>query len=1136
MSDIPGATNALPGVFTLVQTQAAGAAIPGGSRVTAMIGQGQTNGTIVAQAQGGGLDGLDPTYTSTSGSDGRHFLITGAPLIPNRTTLFLNGIPLVGMESVITATTTFSNQFQYLLDPETGEILLQSAYIVNQGGAFYVPLSTNVGLGVINGLTLVDVNAPPETWTVRCIAVQRNSMNQPIGGTAQFIAIGSVSGAQVDANGNPIIWMVANGSAPSILSFGILAGSGITNTGASTVTGDVGTYPTTTETGFGTLTINGTNHMGDSVTQAAKTALTAAYNNAQALPGAVTIPTDLNGQTLTPGVYSSLSGTFMNTGTLTLNGAGNYTFQMATTLITAASSTVVLTGGATAANITWAVGSSATLGTSSHLEGSILALTSITATTGATVNGSLLAQNGAVTLDTNTITATATPSTSPSGTVSNGILKFSISETQVMNVVVSPFVPGDAFTIIVNSGVLLKNDALTATYIPVANINAPTLTQGLNQVVTQFGTPSLDNSLSLGAQLFYANGASSLICVQAAPPLPRRTFFNLSPSVNAASTNDDDFIFPLPVGVVPAFDDDIYFFVTNNSTQVETQLLPNKQTYYTLGTAGNPTQNQFIMSNAPAPTGFSYFYTVIQSFETVVSGYDGYIAPINSALPNQGAFSSSVTFDNTYIGLELKVIDAVNFANINTYTVTNVVNGVLYVTGPVPLANFTNQNPTTFELIDPVDGLPVTGGSGTDGVLTIAGAGLGNLTSTAVDFSPFNSKLNINGYQLQINGSANNDGLYYIVGFDSITNTLTLQTTVVSEHNLRYEVINPALESNYIVVNHNVVPNGYGLSVSLVDNRDATFYDAGWINALAALETVECDILVPLPNQTISVIFQNCVNHCIAMSNIVNKKERVLFIGAINGLTPANLTGAQLAAVEDLGPLEGIPGSNPSLILQANPQDLANYSVAAAYGDTYRVVYFYPDQIIVAVSSGNILIDGFYIAAAAAGYESADIIIQNPITNKVFSGFTILGNKTFSTLTLEQLAAAGVCTLQPVAGGGTVIWGITTSQSGFPEEQEVSIIFIRDRVAKTLRAAFKGFIGTPQDVNTAAALNTEAVETLNSLVGQGLLTAYTNLNVYQDTVDPRQWNVSVLVSPAFPINWIFITVNVGNLNLASSTG
>src|SRR5579864_1773420 len=166
MADIPGASNALPGPFTLVQTQSAAVAIPGGSRVTAMIGQGQANITVVAQAQGGGLDGLNPTYTSTSGADGRHFLLGQAPVISNRTTLFKNGIPLVVMESVITATTTFSFVFDYLLDITTGEILLQASHIVDQGGSSAVPLSSNVGQGSISTLTIVDTNAPPEVWTV----------------------------------------------------------------------------------------------------------------------------------------------------------------------------------------------------------------------------------------------------------------------------------------------------------------------------------------------------------------------------------------------------------------------------------------------------------------------------------------------------------------------------------------------------------------------------------------------------------------------------------------------------------------------------------------------------------------------------------------------------------------------------------------------------------------------------------------------------------------------------------------------------------------------------------------------------------------------------------------------------------
>lgn len=191
--------------------------------------------------------------------------------------------------------------------------------------------------------------------------------------------------------------------------FAVLAGTGITNTGTTAIFGDVGTFATTSETGFSTVTVNGVNHAGDVVTQAAKVALTAAYVAAQALPGATIIPTDLNGQVLAPGVYASTAGTFTNTGTLTLDGYGSTTgkwiFQAASTLITSSSSTMVLENGASAGQVVWAVGSSATLGTSSTLVGTILALTSITANTSAVVLGSLLAQNGAVTLAGNTITA-----------------------------------------------------------------------------------------------------------------------------------------------------------------------------------------------------------------------------------------------------------------------------------------------------------------------------------------------------------------------------------------------------------------------------------------------------------------------------------------------------------------------------------------------------------------------------------------------------------------------------------------------------------------------------------------------------------------------------------------------------------
>jgi hypothetical protein len=193
-------------------------------------------------------------------------------------------------------------------------------------------------------------------------------------------------------------------------SFAVLGGSGVTNTGTTVLNGNLGSYPTVSETGFPPGIVNGVDHAGDAVTQAAKIDLTARYVAAAALPGAITIPTDLNGQILAPGVYSSLSGTFSNSGTLTLDGyggSGTWTFQMSTTLVTSASSTVVLIGGAQASSVTWQVGSSATLGATSTLQGNVLALTSISTGNGAVVNGSLLARNGAVTLIGSTVTVAA---------------------------------------------------------------------------------------------------------------------------------------------------------------------------------------------------------------------------------------------------------------------------------------------------------------------------------------------------------------------------------------------------------------------------------------------------------------------------------------------------------------------------------------------------------------------------------------------------------------------------------------------------------------------------------------------------------------------------------------------------------
>ncbi|MDP3970862.1 MAG: ice-binding family protein [bacterium] len=190
--------------------------------------------------------------------------------------------------------------------------------------------------------------------------------------------------------------------------FAILAGSTVTNTGSSVITGDLGLSPGTSVTGFPPGTLDGTEHVADTTADQAKTDLVTAYNDAAGQTPVSTVPTELGGTTKTAGIYDSTSGTFGITGTLTLDAAGDpnavFIFQTASTLITAGASEVVLTNGAQACNVFWQVGSSATLGTDSTFKGNILALTSATLTNGASVEGSVLARNGAVTLDTNTVT------------------------------------------------------------------------------------------------------------------------------------------------------------------------------------------------------------------------------------------------------------------------------------------------------------------------------------------------------------------------------------------------------------------------------------------------------------------------------------------------------------------------------------------------------------------------------------------------------------------------------------------------------------------------------------------------------------------------------------------------------------
>ncbi len=238
----------------------------------------------------------------------------------------------------------------------------------------------------------------------------------------------------------------AGQTAPSLgsaQSYAVLGGSTVTNTGPSVITGDLGVSPGSAVTGFPPgIVVSGTIHAADAGALAAQTSLTTAYNSLVSQACTLDLTgQNLGGMTLTPGVYC-FSTSAQLTGTLTLNAQGNanavFIFKIGSTLTTASGSSVLLINGGNLCNTFWQVGSSATLGTTTSFVGNILALTSITLTTNASVAGRALARNGAVTLDSNTVNASVcqvTPSpacpvvTVNPGTLPNGTVGSAYSQT-----------------------------------------------------------------------------------------------------------------------------------------------------------------------------------------------------------------------------------------------------------------------------------------------------------------------------------------------------------------------------------------------------------------------------------------------------------------------------------------------------------------------------------------------------------------------------------------------------------------------------------------------------------------------------------------------------------------------------------
>jgi hypothetical protein len=218
-----------------------------------------------------------------------------------------------------------------------------------------------------------------------------------IGVAAGFAAF--LSGADVQAQ-------TSLGTAQS---YAVLGGSTVTNTGPSVIGGDLGVSPGSAVTGFppGILTPPGAIHAADAAAASAQASLTTQYNALVSAPCTLDLTgQDLGNRSLNPGTYC-FSTSAQLTGPLTLNAQGNpaaaFIFKIGSTLTTASGSSVSVINGGNQCGVMWQIGTSATLGTTTSFVGNLIALSSITLTTGANIIGRALARNGAVTLDTNNI-------------------------------------------------------------------------------------------------------------------------------------------------------------------------------------------------------------------------------------------------------------------------------------------------------------------------------------------------------------------------------------------------------------------------------------------------------------------------------------------------------------------------------------------------------------------------------------------------------------------------------------------------------------------------------------------------------------------------------------------------------------
>jgi hypothetical protein len=1030
------------------------------------MGEGLREETIVESAVGNGQDG-DANCSPTGLAASKFFSLRSAPVIRGRTELYLNSTLLSGVEQAIDEN-SFSKLFDYRLDTETGCIELQGASIGDQDGKNYSASSINVGNGLVIDGTCGNFDL-----------ISVLDANAP-----QERWTARASGIVRDSNGSPV---------PGLTTFTV---SGSVSGQLKNTSGQ----PYLFHDSYYTNTSGGASGSSDScldgfaVASSVDFGVGVAYSAAGDATPATTKYFQFSGDLVSQGQVlagdelcvdgyvgieitdlSYDSGTNKTTVTLKTDSLdssitiGSWDIR-ATNLFV--DDTTVAHDGITGLPVTAGQFSGKHIGKilmicSGDTTG-IYRIDSVTSSRRIRVSSYSDSTIGFPQLSDGNGDGYSEIGLTFNILETNGVLLFGIKSGTV------PYSIGDKFFIDVTSRVLKENDRLEAKYIAESDINDPELFISSNELFNKHGRESVTNTLSLGARLAFENGAPYVLTLQCKPPVARRTSVTLIEEVNTSNVGGFNACGGVAANCQP---DDLTVIIPRPSGLGSGR--PDSNTPVNIFVKRNGVESQIFPNKIP-------FYNA--QYETP-SGQNQFIS------------SSDTSFSYTVI-------------NTNTKILGQGFNGTLNAadgTFSSPEMNF--------------DGVDV----GSIIVLQSVKDSGNNLYTVADDISTFVFSLITVGVELVVTGIVN-DTTVTVEGNDisgtAVTNdAVDIQFFVKDSSNTTD--VSAALLLHSDLVDSGAMQQGDGLRISYIDQTDADFFDTNWFEAFEALEAEECQMVIPVPLQNRSGIFRSAVRHCETMSTIAIQKERIAMFGAQIGLTTAALLGDSEVAIEDIGILEGIQGDSPEEILDGNTEDLVNYKLSDNFTSN-RSVFFYPDEIVRSISGVNTRIDGFYQAAAAAGYFSGNQNVAMPLTNKVLSGFSILREKKFRPVILNRLGAVGATVLQPVVGGGLVLAGRTTSQSGFVEDEEISIMFIRDRVKQVLRDTLKPFVGTVENVNTLGVITSKVVQTMAALVSQGLITGFENVKVEKDKIDPRQWNVLLRFIPAYPINFAFVDLEVSS--------